>query len=121
MTRVAVGPPKTPEWIRDAVRAAGCELADYADADALVWGDPRGADALGAVMRAHQHFRWVQLPFAGIENFVPHLDTERVGSARVTPHQRISGGVVGKFAPCGGNGVANPLGCLRRADGDQRH
>ncbi|MFM8908740.1 MAG: NAD(P)-dependent oxidoreductase, partial [Actinomycetota bacterium] len=78
MTRVAVGPDKTPEWIREAVRAAGCELADYADADALVWGDPRGADALGAVMRAHQHFRWVQLPFAGIENFVPHLDTKRV-------------------------------------------
>ncbi|MFM7082862.1 MAG: NAD(P)-dependent oxidoreductase, partial [Actinomycetota bacterium] len=78
MTRIAVGPAKTPEWIRDAVRAAGCELADYADAEALVWGDPRGADALGEVMREHQHFRWVQLPFAGIENFVPHLDTKRV-------------------------------------------
>jgi len=78
MTRIAVGPAKTPEWIRDAVRAAGCELADYSAAEALVWGDPRGADALGEVMRAYQHFRWVQLPFAGIENFVPHLDTKRV-------------------------------------------
>ena len=77
MTRVAVGPAKTPEWIRDAVRAAGCELADYPDAEALVWGDPRGADELGEVMRTHQHFRWVQLPFAGIENFVPHLDDSR--------------------------------------------
>jgi phosphoglycerate dehydrogenase-like enzyme len=43
-----------------------------------VWGDPRGADALGDVMRDHQQFRWVQLPFAGIENFVPHLDDRRV-------------------------------------------
>jgi len=77
-SRIAVGPAKTPEWIRDAVRAAGCTLVDYADADALVWGDPRGADALGDVMREHQQFRWVQLPFAGIENFVPHLDDHRV-------------------------------------------
>ena len=77
-SRIAVGPAKTPEWIRDAVRAAGCTLVDYADADALVWGDPRGADALGDVMRDHQQFRWVQLPFAGIENFVPHLDDRRV-------------------------------------------
>ena len=78
MTRVAVGPTTTPEWLRDAVRAGGCEIADYADADALVWGDPYGADALGAVMREHALFRWVQLPFAGIEKFVPHLDTRRV-------------------------------------------
>ncbi|MEY3132631.1 MAG: hypothetical protein RLZ29_968, partial [Actinomycetota bacterium] len=77
-SRIAVGPAKTPEWIRDAVRAAGCTLVDYADADALVWGDPRGADALGDVMREHQQFRWVQLPFAGIENFVPHFDDRRV-------------------------------------------
>ena len=77
-SHVAVGPTKAPEWIRDAVRAGGCTIVDYADADALVWGDPHGADALGEVMRAHQHFRWVQLPFAGIENFVPHLDNRRV-------------------------------------------
>jgi phosphoglycerate dehydrogenase-like enzyme len=78
MTRVAVGPTTAPERLRDAVRAGGCEIADYADADALVWGDPHGADALGAVMREHPHFRWVQLPFAGIENFVPYLDARRV-------------------------------------------
>ncbi|NDD72918.1 MAG: hydroxyacid dehydrogenase, partial [Actinobacteria bacterium] len=76
--RVAVGPTTTPEWIRDAARAGGCEVVGYSDADALVWGDPHGADALGEVMRTHQHFRWVQLPFAGIENFVPYLDDRRV-------------------------------------------
>jgi phosphoglycerate dehydrogenase-like enzyme len=43
-----------------------------------VWGDPRGADAFGALIREHPHFSWVQLPFAGIENFVPHLDDRRV-------------------------------------------
>jgi phosphoglycerate dehydrogenase-like enzyme len=53
-------------------------VVDYAQAQGLVWGDPRGADVLGEVLRAHQHLAWVQLPFAGIENFVVHLDDERV-------------------------------------------
>jgi len=78
VTRIAVGPSSAPEWLRDAVRAGGCEVVDYAQAQGLVWGDPRGADALGEVLRAHQQLAWVQLPFAGIENFVVHLDDERV-------------------------------------------
>lgn len=78
MKRVAVGPAKTPEWIRDAVRAGDCTIVDYDQAEGLVWGDPRGADELGEVVRVHRHFSWVQLPFAGIENFVPHLDDRRV-------------------------------------------
>ena len=78
MKRVAVGPAKTPEWIRDAVRAGDCTIVDYDQAEGLVWGDPRGADELGEVLRVHRHFSWVQLPFAGIENFVPHLDDRRV-------------------------------------------
>jgi len=76
--RVAVGPAHAPEWIREAVRAGGCEVVEYAQAEGLVWGDARGADAFGEVMREHQHFAWVQLPFAGIENYVPHLDNRRV-------------------------------------------
>lgn len=78
MKKVAVGPPRAPEWIRDAVRAGGCEVVDYAQAEGLVWGDARGADEFGAVMREHSNLSWVQLPFAGIENFVPHLDDRRV-------------------------------------------
>jgi len=78
VTRIAVGPSSAPNWLRDAVRAGGCEVVDYAQAQGLVWSDPRGADALGEVLRAHQHLAWVQLPFAGIENFVVHLDDERV-------------------------------------------
>lgn len=78
MKRVAVGPAHAPEWIREAVRAGGCEVVEYAQAEGLVWGDARGADAFGEVMREHQHFAWVQLPFAGIENYVPHLDNRRV-------------------------------------------
>jgi len=79
MTRVAVGPTKAPEWLRDAVRAGGCEVVDYADAQGLVWGDPRGPDAFGEVLRTHPQFEWVQLPFAGIETFVPILTTVACG------------------------------------------
>jgi phosphoglycerate dehydrogenase-like enzyme len=78
VTRIAVGPAAAPDWLRDAVRAGGCEVVDYAQAQGLVWGDPRGTDALGDVLREHAHLRWVQLPFAGIENFVVHLDDQRV-------------------------------------------
>jgi len=78
MKRVAVGPSQAPNWLRDAVRAGACEVVDYADAQGLVWGDPRGADALGEILRTHTQFDWVQLPFAGIENFVAHLDDRRV-------------------------------------------
>ena len=78
MARVAVGPTTAPEWLRDAVRAGGCDVVDYADAKGLVWGDPRGVDAFGKVIGEFPHFDWVQLPFAGIESFVPHLDDRRV-------------------------------------------
>lgn len=76
--RIAVGPAEAPEWIRAAVRAGGCLLAEYAHAEALVWGDPYGAEALGEVLAEHRHFAWIQLPFAGIENFIPHLDRDRI-------------------------------------------
>lgn len=78
MNRVAVGPVDAPEWLREAVRAGGCEVVDVADADGLVWGDPRSPDAFGETLRAHQHLSWVQLPFAGIETFVAHLDNDRL-------------------------------------------
>jgi phosphoglycerate dehydrogenase-like enzyme len=78
MKRVAVGPEKAPEWMRDAVRAGGCEVVEYSEAEALVWGNARAADEFGRVMAAHPQFHWVQLPFAGIENYVAYLDDKRV-------------------------------------------
>jgi len=48
------------------------------DADGLVWSDARAVDALRSTLDDADHIRWVQLPFAGIENFVEHLDHDRV-------------------------------------------
>jgi phosphoglycerate dehydrogenase-like enzyme len=72
--RVALAPAGTRTWLADAVVAGGAELADPEHADALVWADTGNADALAAQLTAAPRVRWVQLPWAGIEPFVPVLD-----------------------------------------------
>jgi phosphoglycerate dehydrogenase-like enzyme len=68
--RIAVA-PNTSELVTDAVQAGGGELVDIGDApDALVWMDPRNADGLRQVLAEAPTAKWVQLPFAGVENFV---------------------------------------------------
>ena len=66
--RIAVV-PFPEEGIVAAVRRGGGEIAEPGVADGLIWtnpGDPRGLkDALEG-----SSARWVQLPFAGIEEFV---------------------------------------------------
>lgn len=47
------------------------------DAEALVWADAARADLLPSVLRDGPSVRWVQLPFAGIENYVHLLDHDR--------------------------------------------
>jgi phosphoglycerate dehydrogenase-like enzyme len=68
--RVAVGPAHTPftEQAEKAVRNGGGELAEAdARADALVWLNPGDIDGLRAALSATSNARWVQLPFAGVE------------------------------------------------------
>ena len=62
----------------DAVIEGGGEVVPVSDAEALVWGAARDADGLEAVLRDADHIRWVQLPFAGIENFVHLVDDSRL-------------------------------------------
>ncbi|GAC1412570.1 MAG: D-isomer specific 2-hydroxyacid dehydrogenase family protein [Actinomycetota bacterium] len=66
--RVAVL-PVTPPLFADAVsKGGGALVGDPAEAEALIWVDPKDpAGLIEAVKRANPH--WVQLPFAGIENF----------------------------------------------------
>lgn len=67
--RVAVG-PNPPEWVRERVLAAGATIVEPADAAALVWLDPRDPVQLKATIASSPQIRWVQLPFAGVENMV---------------------------------------------------
>lgn len=73
-----LGPGGGPEWLAAAVIDGGGELVDIDRAEAVVWADARAVDDLRATLDSADHIRWVQLPFAGIENFVDHLDHDRV-------------------------------------------
>lgn len=75
---IAVAPETAPQWMGDAVIDAGEHLCDISNADGLIWGDARNPQALSEVLSAHPGIRWVQLPFAGIENFMHIIDSHRV-------------------------------------------
>lgn len=74
---VAVQPTGVRDWLADAVRAGGGRVVDPDHAEGLVWASTGGAEDLAALLTAHPGIRWVQLPWAGIEPFVPVLDDER--------------------------------------------
>ncbi|HEX3489486.1 MAG TPA: D-isomer specific 2-hydroxyacid dehydrogenase family protein [Streptosporangiaceae bacterium] len=78
--RIAIG-PEPRESVVLAVRIAGGEPAPIdADADALVWLDPRDLAGLGQALKTASAARWVQLPFAGIERVAEAglLDSDHV-------------------------------------------
>ncbi len=78
--RIAVEPASGRfEALRDAVVAGGGTVVDVADAEALVWADPKRAGELASHL--HPGIGWVSLPFAGIENYAASLDTDRVWTA----------------------------------------
>ena len=76
--RVHLGPDSAPDWLAEAIVSGGAQLVPADEAEAIVWGDARKVEALASVLDDADHIRWVQLPFAGIENFVEHLDHDRV-------------------------------------------
>ena len=60
----------------EAVNAAGGDVVPIQEASALMWADPAAADAFPAAVAAAPGLQWVQLPYAGIENFADQLDPE---------------------------------------------
>jgi phosphoglycerate dehydrogenase-like enzyme len=86
---VAIG-PRSEAVATDAVRAGGGEPAGPdAEADALVWLNPRDPDGLRAAIAATSP-RWVQLSSAGVE---------RMAEAGVLDDKRIWTCAKGAFAP----------------------
>lgn len=75
--RIVVAPERAPAWMADAAIAGGATIVEASLADGLVWGDPRDADALSRVLDECPNIRWVQLPFAGVENFIHLVDSDR--------------------------------------------
>ena len=61
----------------DAVVAGGGHVVPVEQAEALVWGASRDPAGLERLMAEADNLRWVQLPFAGIEQYVHLVDDER--------------------------------------------
>lgn len=76
--RVAVLPDTAVSWMKDAVVDGGGELVDVADTTALVWGAARDPRGLESVLDANPQLEWVQLPFAGVEEFAHLIDDDRL-------------------------------------------
>ncbi|MGH9226948.1 MAG: D-isomer specific 2-hydroxyacid dehydrogenase family protein [Acidimicrobiales bacterium] len=73
---VAVAP--SAPLLEEAVVAGGGTVAPVAEAEALVWTDPRAAPDLDRLLAGAGHLRWVQLPFAGVDAFMRVIDGSRL-------------------------------------------
>ncbi len=62
----------------EAITAGGGHLVAVRDAEALVWASPRDAVTLEHTLSDAPHLRWVQLPFAGVEDFLHLIDHHRL-------------------------------------------
>ena len=75
--RVAVAPDTLPEMhavFCEAVARNGATVVPVAEAEALVWADPARGDLFPSVIEeTTQPLQWIQLPYAGVEPFVPYL------------------------------------------------
>jgi phosphoglycerate dehydrogenase-like enzyme len=76
--KIALSPDSAPMWMSEAICEGGGIVTALAEAEALIWGAPRDPEGLRSVLDMHSHLRWVQLPFAGIENFVHLIDDARM-------------------------------------------
>jgi phosphoglycerate dehydrogenase-like enzyme len=65
--RVAVGPDLTESAEKAILDGGGEPVGVDASADALVWLKPSDLDGLRAALATASSARWVQLPFAGVE------------------------------------------------------
>ena len=76
-SKVAVVPQSRPEMYEvmvDAVEAGGGTVVPVEEASALIWADPAAAGEFPGVVASAPDLGWVQLPYAGIENFADQLD-----------------------------------------------
>lgn len=75
--RVALAPQES-QLLADAVHAGGGKVVGLDEQpDALVWLTPDDVAGLERAVGATPSARWVQLPFAGVEEFVDVLDAAR--------------------------------------------
>ena len=76
--RIALAPEGAPEWLETAIIAGGGHVVPPEKAEALVWASPRDPAGLADVLDRAPDLVWIQLPFAGIENYAHLMDDERL-------------------------------------------
>ena len=77
--RIAVEPEcwRRPALV-DAVIAGGGQVTAPSEAEALVWAEPAAPELLPGVLAEGPGIKWVQLPYAGIENLTQLLDRDHL-------------------------------------------
>lgn len=75
--RVALAPDPVVPWLVAAIEQGGGTVVPLDESHGIVWSDPRDPDGLRRAITEAPENRWIQLPFAGIEPFVPLLDADR--------------------------------------------
>jgi phosphoglycerate dehydrogenase-like enzyme len=76
--RIALAPEGAPTWMADAITAGGGQVVPVHDAEGLIWASPRDAMTLERTLADSPRLRWVQLPFAGVEEFIHLIDHRRL-------------------------------------------
>jgi phosphoglycerate dehydrogenase-like enzyme len=92
--RIAVGPQSSANWACDAVRAGGGEVVDESEAQGLVWTDFDTTQELIATLTRNPDISWVQVPFSGVETYMPYIDATRTW----TSAKGVFGGAVAELA-----------------------
>jgi phosphoglycerate dehydrogenase-like enzyme len=92
--RIAVGPQGAADWACDAVRAGGGEVVDVSEAQGLVWTDFDTTEELIATLASNPGISWVQVPFSGVETYMPYIDATRTW----TSAKGVFGGAVAELA-----------------------
>jgi phosphoglycerate dehydrogenase-like enzyme len=76
------------------VRAGGGEVVDVSEAQGLVWTDFDTTEQLVATLASNPEIRWVQVPFSGVETYLPYID----GTCTWTSAKGVFGGAVAELA-----------------------
>jgi phosphoglycerate dehydrogenase-like enzyme len=72
---VAVLPVAQHEYVRAIALGGGIAADLSAQSTGLVWTDSQDVAQLDSILAAHPQITWVQLPFAGVDNFKPLFDS----------------------------------------------
>lgn len=62
----------------ESINAGGGHVVPIGEAEGLIWGAPREPELLERILDDNANVEWVQLPFAGIEQYVHLVDDDRL-------------------------------------------